>query len=66
LDDDAKVAILDLCPTISDLEKAALCLTGQADLLDDEHRAPGGTVARICDILAVDDDDMRPASGPPI
>jgi hypothetical protein len=64
LDDDAVLAILDLCPTVADLEKAALWANGQADLLDDEHKVPNGTIARICDILTDDDDDIRPAPGP--
>jgi hypothetical protein len=64
LDDEVVLAILDLSPTVADLEKAALCANGQADLLDEEYRAPEGTIARICDLLAVEDDEMRSAPRP--
>jgi hypothetical protein len=53
--------ILDLAPTIAELEEAAVWLSGGGDRLSRQQHPLDGKVAEIYDILvSEDDEDIRP------
>ena len=56
LDTDKLLAILDLRPTIKDLELASLWLSGDPDLVGSRH-ALADTASEIVDILTVHEDE---------
>lgn len=56
LDADTVVDILALSPTMLDLERAALHLSGAVDSLPEKHQ-PHGTVLAIIELLKEDDED---------
>ena len=61
MDDATAVAILDMHPTISQVEQAYFWANGQVDMIAPEQRVPEGVVAQIFDILTADDEDERPS-----
>jgi hypothetical protein len=54
------IDILALRPTITEIEEAAVWLSGNGDVLAKERRPLTGTAAQIVEILAVDEDESRP------
>ena len=62
MDDATAIAILDMHPTISQVEQACFWANGQVDMLGPEQRASESVVAQIFDILTADDED-EPRSG---
>ena len=62
MDDSTLVAIMALHPSVAQLEEARLWLNGSGDVLGKEKRPLDGVVARIFDLLAVEDEEQpRPA-----
>lgn len=56
LDADAVMGILALSPTVLDVERAALHMSGAVDSLPENHQ-PHGTVLAIVELLTRDDED---------
>jgi len=61
LDDVKATAILDLKPSVAELEEAALWATGAGEPLGKEGRPLAGVVAEIVEILAPEEEDERRA-----
>ncbi len=57
IDEDKVIAILELEPTLSELEEAAALLTGDSDILAKSGHHPSERVAEIVDILTADEDE---------
>ena len=57
LDDAKAIEILDLAPTVAELEEAAVWSSGEGDRIDREGHQLTGKVARIYEILVRDDED---------
>ncbi len=56
--DDAKVIeIIELKPTLAELEEAAVWATGDGDVLAKGGRPLAGTVAAVLEILTADDEE---------
>ena len=58
MDDSTLVAIMALHPSVAQLEEARLWLNGAGDVLGKEKRPLDGVVARIFDLLAVEDEEQ--------
>ena len=57
LDADVIAEILALHPTVTDLEVAAIVLTGDSDILGKIGHSQTGIITEIVDILAEDDEE---------
>ena len=57
LDADVIAEILALHPTVTDLEVAAIVLTGDSDILGKIGHSQTGVITEIVDILAEDDEE---------
>lgn len=65
MDDETAVAILILEPTVAQIEEAGVWLNGANDVLGKERRPFDAVVARILDLVEVEDPEPRtPAPGP--
>lgn len=59
--DEAKVIeILELRPTVADLELAAVWLAGEDDVLGKAGHRPAGVAAQVLEILAAGDEEEEP------
>ena len=64
LEDPRIVEILDLNPTVADLEQAAICVAGDHDVLAKSGRPVSRIAVQVAEIIAADEDDeVPPASG---
>jgi hypothetical protein len=60
VDDGTATAILDLRPTISDVEAASFWAAGKLELLHGQQPAPEGVIAQIFDILTASEGEPEP------
>lgn len=60
IDDDKIIAILELQPTLAELEEAAVWATGDGDVLAKEGRPLAGVAAEIFEILTADEEEPPP------
>ena len=60
LDDSEVVEILELHPTVSEVEQAALWAAGEGDILERKGHELVGVVASIVDIVTADEEDEEP------
>lgn len=61
LDDAKTIEILELNPSLADLEEAAVWATGDGDVLGKSGHALAGTAAAIVEILTADEEEEPPA-----
>lgn len=57
MDDATAVEILDLHPTVADLDAASMWITGDDDIATRESRPRASIIARIVEILAIADEE---------
>jgi hypothetical protein len=57
LDDPRVIDVLELHPTVADLEEAAVCLAGDQDVLGKEGHSVSPLANRLVEILSADEDD---------
>lgn len=60
LDDAQIVEILELHPTLNEVEQAALWVAGEGDVVAREGLTLTGVVAEIVDIVTADEEDEEP------
>jgi hypothetical protein len=63
LEDPKIIDILKLNPTVADLEEAAMCVTGDHDVLARDGHHVSSVAVRIAEIIAADEEDDEP---PPV
>jgi hypothetical protein len=61
MDDETAVAILALEPSIAQVEETGVWLNGENDVLGERRRPFDAVVARILDLVEVEEDDPGPA-----
>ena len=63
LDDPRVIDILELNPTVADLEQAAICVAGDHDVLAKGGHRVSSIAARVAEIIAADEEqDDEPTS----
>ena len=60
LEDPRVMDVLNLHPTVADLEEAAICLAGDQDVLGKEGHAVSPRANQVVDILSDDEEDAPP------
>jgi hypothetical protein len=60
MDDETVVAILALDPNVAQIEEANLWLSGGEETLAKEHRPVDAVVAKILELMAVEDEEPPP------
>ena len=60
LEDPRIMEILDLNPTVADLEQAAICVAGDHDVLAKSGRPVSRIAVRVAEIIVADEDDEVP------
>ena len=60
IDDDKIIAILELQPTLAELEEATVWATGDGDVLAKEGRPLTGVAAEVFEILTADEEEPPP------
>lgn len=60
LDDPKVVEILELNPSVADLEEATMCLAGDHDILAKSGHHVSATAGRIVEILGADEEEEPP------
>lgn len=60
MDDTRALAILELHPSVTQIEEALAWATGQGDILGRENRPLEGVVAETFDILTADEEEEPP------
>jgi hypothetical protein len=61
MDDETAVAILALNPNVAQIEEVNVWLSGGEEVLAKEHRPVDAVVAKILDLVAVEDEEPPPA-----
>ena len=59
-DEPKLIDVLELKPTVADLEAAAICMTGDYDVLAKRGHHVSAVAARIIEILTADDEEEPP------
>lgn len=62
MDDETAVTILALEPNVAQVEEAAIWLNGGDDVLGEERRPFDSVVAKILDLVAIEEEEPPPAS----
>ncbi len=65
LSDPKLIEILELNPTVADLEEATMCMAGDQDVLAKGGHPVSATAGRIVEILGEAEDEDRPQQAPP-
>jgi len=60
LEDPRILEILDLNPTVEDLEQAAICVAGDHDVLARNGRRVSRVAERVVEIITAEEDDEAP------
>lgn len=60
LDDPKVVEILELNPSVADLEEATMCMAGDHDILAKSGHHVSATAGRIVEILGADEEEEPP------
>ena len=60
LDDPKVIEVLELNPSVEDLEEAAICLAGDHDVLAKSGHHVSATASRVVEILTAEDVDEPP------
>jgi hypothetical protein len=61
LDEPKLIDVLELKPTVADLEAAAICMAGDHDVLAKSGRHVSTVAAKIIEILTADDEEEPPS-----
>lgn len=61
LEDPKIIDILELKPTVEDLEQAAMCVAGDHDVLAKDGHPVSSVAARVAEIIAADEEDDEPS-----
>jgi hypothetical protein len=62
-DEPKLIDVLELEPTVADLEAAAICMAGDYDVLAKSGHHVSAVAARIIEILTADDEEEPPSPG---
>ncbi|SKA35899.1 hypothetical protein SAMN02745126_05743 [Enhydrobacter aerosaccus] len=64
LDDPKVIDILELKPTVADIEEAAVCVAGDHDVLAKSGHHVSAVAAKVVEILTADEDEEPPPQQP--